>query len=199
MHKAARFISSTRGTEVTSSMSSSRAPGWINAWKNLTMPYFTDLTGLVSVASAITASLLLIPKVKRISRHWLAIMTGVFFVAMLIPFSGFSLAAYVRGITGDLSITAMVLLWCALTRPWSNCEAADTKHRLALLALIALAAVLFYPMALGLGAFDPYRLGYGNHVFVTALLMVALAAWFRKHYLAAFCTALATLAWAIGW
>lgn len=161
------------------------------------MPHFTDVTGLASVASAIAASLLLLPGMKRIARHHLAIVTGACFALMLIPFGGFPLAGYVRGITGDLSITTMVLLWCALSRPWTGCGAGDTRHHLAL--LIVLAAALLYPMALGVGAFDPYRLGYGNPAFVTAVSLVALAAWFWKHYLAALCTALAMLAWAIGW
>lgn len=163
------------------------------------MPNFTDLTGLAGVASAMAASLLLLPGMARLAKTHLAIATGAFFVVVLIPFSGFPLAAYVRGITGDLSITAMVLLWCALSRPWAGSGAAGSKHRLALLVLIALVAVTLYPLALGLGAFDPYRLGYGNQAFVAALLPVALAAWFWKYYLAALCIALATFAWAIGW
>ena len=126
-------------------------------------------------------------------------MTGTVFVVMLIPFSGFPLAAYVRGTTGDLSITTMVLLWCALLRPWPVCVAADVKHRHVLFMLISLAALALYPMALGYGAFDPYRLGYGNGQMVTALFLVSLAAWFWKHYLIAYCIALAALAWAIGW
>lgn len=161
------------------------------------MPHFTDLAGLASVASAIAASLLLLPGMKRIARHRLAIVTGACFALMLIPFGGFPLAGYVRGITGDLSITTMVLLWCALSRPWTGCGAGDSRHHPAL--LIVLAAGLLYPMAMGVGAFDPYRLGYGNPAFVTAVSLVALAAWFWKHYLAALCTALAMLAWAIGW
>ena len=167
------------------------------------MPNFTDLAGLAGAASAMAASLLLLPRVKRLAESHLAILTGSVFIAALIPFGDIPLAAYVRGVTGDLSITTIVLLWCALSRPLlktsPGCEAADSRHRLALLALIALAALALYPMALGLGAFDPYRLGYGNRLFITMLLLAALAAWFWKYYLVALCIALATLAWAIGW
>lgn len=120
-------------------------------------------------------------------------------MASLIPFGGFPLVAYVRGATGDLSITTMVLLWCALSKPWNGCEASDPRHRFALLLLVAWAALALYPMALGVGAFDPYRLGYGNLWFVTALMLVALAAWHWKYYQGTLCIALATLAWSIGW
>lgn len=163
------------------------------------MPNFTDLTGLAGVAYALAASLLLLPWIKRLASRQRTWATGAVFVATLIPFNGLPLAAYVRGATGDLSITTLVLLWCALLRPRTVCAAADPRHRLALLALIALAAVTLYPMALGFGAFDPYRLGYGNWLFVAMLMLAALAAWFWKNYPVALCIALATLAWSIGW
>ena len=161
------------------------------------MPHYTDITGLVGVASVTTASLLLLPGVARLSKSYLAILIGAVFVLMLIPIGGMPLAAYIRGETGDLSITTQVLLWCALLRPW--CGATKGNNRFALLILIVLAALGLYPMALGVGAYDPYRLGYGNPQFVAALLLLALAAWFWKISLIALCIAFATLAWAVGW
>jgi hypothetical protein len=146
------------------------------------MANFTDMTGLVGVASAATATLLFLPAIARLPRSYRAILLGAVFVLLLIPFAGMPLAAYVRGATGDLSITTLALLWCALLKPWFNSGMADTRARYTLLVLIALAALALYPMALGVGAFDPYRLGYGDPLFVSML-----------------CIALATLAWAIGW
>lgn len=163
------------------------------------MPNFTDLTGLAGVASAMAASLPLLPWTKRLVGRHRAWATAAIFVIALIPFNSLPLAAYVRGATGDLSITTLVLLSCALLRPWYACGAADSWHRIALLAFVALAAVALYPMALGFGAFDPYRLGYGNWLFVAMLMLAALAAWFWKNYPVALCIALATLAWSIGW
>jgi hypothetical protein len=171
------------------------------------MPNFTDLTGLAGVPSATTASLLLLPVIARpstmlrtgLSKSRLAILMGAVFAVMLIPFGGMPFAAYVRGLTGDLSITTLMLLWCALLRPWCACVTFGAKHRIALSILITLAALALYPMALGAGAYDSYSLGYGNLQFVVALLLLALAAWFRKFVLIAVCIALATLAWAVGW
>lgn len=167
------------------------------------MPNFTDLSGLISTASAMAATLLLFPRAKRLAKPHLAMLAASVFVAALIPFSGLPLAAYVRGATGDLSITTVVLLWCALLRPLSEtapgCTASDTGNRLALLALIGFAAVMLYPLALGWGTYDPYRIGYGNGQFVATLFLIALAAWLCKYYSVAICLALATLAWAIGW
>jgi energy-converting hydrogenase Eha subunit A len=161
------------------------------------MTNVTDLTGLASVASAIAASLLLLPGLARLTKMRQAWLPGAVFVLMLIPFGTMPLAAYVRGVTGDLSITTLVLSWCALLGPW--CGSAKVNNRFALLILIALAALALYPMSLGASAYDPYRLGYGDPQFVAALLLLALAAWFRKSALVALCIAIATFAWAVGW
>ena len=163
------------------------------------MANFSDLTGLAGVACAIAASLLLLPWTARLSKSRLAMLIGTVFVLSLVPFATLPIAAYLRGITGDLSITTLVLLWCALLRPWCGCAEAGTGHRRVLLMLIALLALALYPMALGAGAFDPYRLGYGNPLFIAALLLVALLAWFRKFDQIALCIALAILAWSAGW
>jgi hypothetical protein len=163
------------------------------------MPYFTDLTGLAGIASAMAAAVLLLPGIAKLARPRLALLLAAVFVLMLIPFGEMPLAAYVRGVTGDLSITALILLWCVLLKPWCGCVVVEPKHRFMLLVLIALAAFALYPMALGASAYDPYRLGYGNLQFIVVLLLLALVAWFWKYWLIALCIALAILAWAAGW
>lgn len=160
------------------------------------MPHFTDLTGLAGIASATVAAVQQLPGMTKLVKTRQAWLLLAVFVLMLIPFGGMPLAAYVRGVTGDLSITTLVLVWCALSRPWRDLE---PKHRHSLLAMIALAALVLYPMALGVGAYDTYRLGYGAPLFVAALLVISLIAWFRWSALLAFCIALAALAWATGW
>jgi hypothetical protein len=42
---------------------------------------------------------------------------------------------------------------------------------------LTVAAAFLYPFALGWTRFDPYALGYGSIEFVSALLLVTLAAW----------------------
>jgi hypothetical protein len=163
------------------------------------MPHCTDMTGLASVASGAVAAILLLPGVEKLSKPHLAILLGTVFVLMLIPFCAIPPAAYLRGMTGDLSITTLILLWRAILRPWFVCAVVESKHRFVLLGLIAFFALALYPMALGVGAYDPYRLGYGNPQFVVVLLLLTLVALYRKYSLAALCIASATLAWAIGW
>ena len=179
------------------------------------MPNFTDLAGLASVASAAAAAVLLLPGIARsstwpvlskaeglgegVSGSRQAVLMGIVFVLMLIPYGKLPLAAYLRGMSGDLSITTQVLLWSVVLTPWFGNDRDIRKGRRKLLFLVASAGLLLYPLALGLGAFDPYRLGYGDPLFVAALLLIALAAWMWKQYLIALCIAFSILGWTIGW
>jgi len=163
------------------------------------MPNFTDLTGLASVASAATAVMVQLPGVAKLLLRRKALLAGAALVLLLVPFGAMPFAAYLRGMTGDLSITTLILSWCAILRPCFGCVAVEPKHRLALLGLIALSAIVFYPMALGAGAYDPYRLGYGDPLFMTVLLLFAIVAWLRGFLLISLCIASATFAWAVGW
>lgn len=166
------------------------------------MPNFTDLTGLAGLASATAAGLLLLLNTsavlrERFTKPQLSMLLGIIFVLMLAPFAGMPLAAYVRGMTGDLSITTLVLVWSALLR--CRCDTAKGHDRFVLSILISLAAAVLYPMALGVSTYDPYRLGYGEPQFIAVLMLLALAAWFWRRSLIAACIAFAVLAWAIGW
>ena len=163
------------------------------------MMNFTDLTGLIGSASIIASSALLLPSVKRLAKPRLAMLLGAIFVYALLPITGISLAAYLRGGIGDVSITTLLLLCSVLAKPRLSCATLDNKNRLALFGFIALAALALYPMALGIGAYDPYRLGYGNTPFVIIVLLIALAAWYWKIYWVTLCITCAMIAWSIGW
>lgn len=160
---------------------------------------FTDLTGLIGSASIIASAALLLPSVKQLAKPRLAMLLGAIFVYAMLPINGLSLAAYLRGGIGDVSITTLLLLCSVLAKPWLSYVTLDNKNRFALFGLIAIAALALYPMALGISAYDPYRLGYGNEAFVATVLLIALAAWYWKIYWVTLCIACATLAWAMGW
>lgn len=103
------------------------------------------------------------------------------------------LAAYVRGFTGELSITSMLLLWTAYFSP--KVITVPTAIR----AWIALVAIVFYPLALGVGMLDPYAWGYGSMTLLAAVIATALVAWLMGSNRIAIILALAILAWAAGW
>lgn len=154
------------------------------------MMAYTDLTGLAGVAFALGVTLSGVSVLARftVARLWpvVAIMA-----LSLVPVSGLSVAGYVRGVTGDLSVTSWLLLGLVLQ---------NQKHdsqRQGLLLTVVFSALALYPFALGIGSFDPYRLGYGNHYFLSGLLLLALLCWVRRYTLLALAIALAVLAWAV--
>ena len=102
------------------------------------------------------------------------------------------LAAYVRGVIGDLSVVTMLLLWTSLL---PGRKPAPLAFKLA----IACIAIVFYPLALGFGMIDPYAWGYGSTLFLMAVLLFArvcgLANWSKGVWM----IAIAILAWAAHW
>jgi hypothetical protein len=159
----------------------------------------TDLTGLFGITLALLTLLFRVPQIKALSRPKRAAVLGVALMALAIPLGSLPLPCFVRGISGDLSISAVALLALALLRALTGHELVERANRHSMLRMIALVAVLFYPFALGLSTFDPYRLGYGNLWFMAALLGLAVWSSLRYSTLLAVCMALAVAAWSAGW
>lgn len=110
----------------------------------------------------------------------------------VVPWGGLPIAGYLRGVTGDLSVTTLVLLSMGFA------GGLERRERLALSLFVITAALFLYPMALGLGPFDPYRLGFSPRGLLVALFGVALFASLREHYVLLLCVAGAVLAHALG-
>ena len=162
------------------------------------MPGLADLAGLAGAAAAIASVLLGLPGIARLRRAHPVSSLLAALVAALVPIGGLPASGYVRGIVGDPSITTVLLLLHGLLRPVLGWAAIDARSRLALQVLVAAGGLVLYPLALGLGPFDPYRLGYANPWFLGGLLALAVAAGLRRLTLVAGCLALAVLAWAVG-
>ncbi|MEO6908756.1 MAG: hypothetical protein ABI210_12795 [Abditibacteriaceae bacterium] len=162
---------------------------------------FTNLTGLASIVVLIATAAMLVFRWLRIPQPYLAILT--FCVAVIvcipIPIGGLPPAAYLRGVMGDLSITSQVLLIVTLLKYLTDWQPFHHQHKIPLWGIIVLGALALYPLALGIGYVDPYRLGFGDVWFLAALFIIALAAYLKRYYLIALCIALAVLAWSVGW
>jgi hypothetical protein len=102
------------------------------------------------------------------------------------------LIAYVRGFTGDLSIVLTLLLWSSLLP-------SKKPTPIAFKSVIAMIAVCFYPLALGLGMFDPYAWGYGSVAFLVAVLFFALVCGLANWTKGVWIIAIAIIAWAAHW
>lgn len=102
------------------------------------------------------------------------------------------LSAYVRGVTGDLSIVTMLLLWSTLLP-------SVKKIPIEFKVSIAIIAIVFYPLALGFGMWDPYGWGYGSIGFLIVVILFAiacgLAGWIKGVWILSF----AIIAWAAHW
>jgi len=131
--------------------------------------------GLLSLAVAAKAL-----RLQRLSVHARIAVLLVLGLAAFVPFGGLSLAAYVRGVTGDLSISTLVLAGAACIAQLTGRRLVGQRDLRALMRLVAAAAVFLYPFALGLTPFDPYALGYGSVELITALLLVTLVAWYAR-------------------
>ena len=102
------------------------------------------------------------------------------------------LVAYVRGVTGDLSIVLNLLLWSSLLPSHK-----PVPH--AFKFVVAIIALCFYPFALGLGMIDPYAWGYGSIVFLVAVLFFALVCGLANWSKGVWIIAIAIIAWSYHW
>lgn len=149
--------------------------------------------GLASLAAVATAI-----RLRRLPvRARYAVMLAAA-LAAFVPIGELSIAAYVRGATGDLSAATLVLAGAACFTQVTGRALIGHRDKQALCWLLALAAAFLYPFALGWTRFDPYALGFGSVEFITALLLMTLAAWRARLNLVVLVVVVAALAYLLG-
>ena len=134
-----------------------------------------------------SATLLWIALCVKLTRRWLPpkALWGLVVVALglsVLPFNGLLIGSYIFSLTSWLSIPTVLLLLAMLV---FSCSGADSlgvrkywessSQWLPLSLFFVIGGALLYPMAGGLGMFDPYRLGYAGAPF----------SWFLPFYLLA--------------
>ncbi len=110
------------------------------------------------------------------------IIVPILFIFMLIPYPEYSLSHYVRVVTGDLSITGLIVLSLVLLDDLLERRLTiDRKHLLEISVVVVLAACALYPTALGLTYFDLYRFGYYPIVLAPVTFVIfATTAWYGR-------------------
>ena len=160
----------------------------------------TDAFALFGWALALCAAASSLQRFWLFDSFWSNSLLLAFFIALLVPVfgAGLPLAAFFRGIGGDLSITLLALsVWSLRHRPF-DVAAINKREFKALIATISTAALILYPTALGLGNWDAYRLGWGSWWLLAALLaLCGVSAWLGLRVLPAL-IALALLSWSFG-
>ncbi len=165
---------------------------------------FTDWTGLCGLALVWMLLVLRVYMSRREHSKPLLVVAAAFCVVML-PVAGLSLAGWLRGMVGDLSITSVLLLATALyTRlrqaaVFTPVVLWNARERHSLLMFLSVCALLLYPFALGIGPLDPYRSGFGSMAFIVLLAALAFWAVLRNRILLPLAIALALLAWSVDW
>lgn len=169
------------------------------------MMLLTDWAGLCGIALAWMLLVLRLYMALRRDRSKPLLVVAATFCVVMLPLSGLSLAGWLRGMVGDLSITSVLLLGTALYTqlrqaagftlvvPW------DAREHHSLLLFLSACALLLYPFALGIGPVDPYRSGFGSTAFI--VLLAALAFWAIRRDLKLLPLAIgsALLAWSVNW
>ena len=160
----------------------------------------SSLQTIASLEMAITSAVIIIWGLQKLSRQEFPFVVKVILLLALANLFfwplGMSLelplAAYIRGVTGDLSIVTTLLLWSSLL---PGNKSAPILFKLS----IVLIALCFYPFALGVSMVDPYAWGYGSIAFFIAVLVFAvicgLANWNKGVWIIGF----AIIAWGVHW
>ena len=158
----------------------------------------TDLVGLAGVALGIAALAVALGRLAALGRLWLVLLGAGIAALALTPIATLPLAASLRGATGDLSVTTLLLLGRFVLRPVFDWEPLVARARRALRLAVAAGGIALYPLALGLGLWNPYTLGYGEPWFLGALAVLAAAWLFLDLPQLAGGLALGVLAWSLG-
>ncbi len=170
------------------------------------LPPLTDFVALLGINLVLCALALrlmdAIAAMRAISpiRPWAGWMSALVFALLCWPVGTAQLpvAAYLRGVSADLSITLVMLACLDLVQRVAGLRAVDKREYSLVYAAIALAALFLYPLALGWGDWDAYRLGWSGPALWLALLVLSLSCWARGLKLLPVLVALALLAWTAG-
>ncbi len=146
---------------------------------------------------ALLASAILLRLAGKRLHAWRWLVPVACAAALSVRFGDLSLAEYLRGLTGDLSITSLLLLGALVWEFLTGRQLIPVRDRRGVLACIGLAGLALYPMTLGLGAFDPYELGYRPLALLAALLALAVCGHLRGNR-AAILIPIVVLAWSAG-
>lgn len=163
-------------------------------------PPLTDLIALLCIDLVLSAGCLRLLSWRYGVTPWVKWITAAVFVLLWGPVGDaqLPLVAYVRGISSDLSISLVTMACLGMYQRLSGTCLVNGRERTATNFVLAVTALFLYPLALGWGDWDSYRLGWGAPGMWAALLVVSLACWGGGLRLLPMLIALGLLAWAAG-
>ena len=112
----------------------------------------------------------------------------------LLPVKGMPLCRWLFSMNANFSITLTSLLFCRVLQNGPEIKLFRPVDFQTAWIFAAIAGIILYPMALGLGPFDPYAAGWGfSWLSVTILVLTIVLAVLKNRF--AFVLLLAVLAW----
>lgn len=125
------------------------------------------------VIAAIVASIASLWRPRRAIVIAVAVVVGC---AALIPVGGLSVVSFVLAFPGAPSAATLMLCAQALHAALAD-FASRSRPSTAFLACIVASGMLLYPMAAGLGPFDPYDLGYRGLTLPALMATIVVVGW----------------------
>jgi hypothetical protein len=132
------------------------------------------------------------------SRLRIGVIAALLTLCLFLPVSGLSVAQWLRSVLGDLSIFTLLVFLNILAQRLFKRDFINPDSRNKLLLGVAMVGVVFYPLALGVSSFDPYRLGYSPAIMAVLLCLASIIAWLRAHRELAIILLLPLLAYNLG-
>lgn len=100
---------------------------------------------------------------------------------VFIPLGGLPLARWLYGINANFSIPLTALVFSKVWESASHIRLLDRKALLSSCIFGLTAGLALYPMALGLGTFDPYRFGWSFSWLFVLLTVITIVLLFTKN------------------
>jgi hypothetical protein len=154
--------------------------------------------GLTGCSLLVTAAVLFAVSARKRS-IWLRCLVLVCTVAVLcMPIEGHASVLYLRGLSGDFSVTSMILLGFVIFTQLTNISTLRISSVTWLFGVALTGGLLLYPFELGLTQNSPYELGYGSRMFFSVLLLISLMAWWAGELIIVYSIAFACAGYLAG-
>jgi hypothetical protein len=100
---------------------------------------------------------------------------------VIIPIKGLPLGRWLISLNANFSIPFIAMLFNKVLENGFGVQLLDRKALFAMWIFAVAASITLYPMALGLGAFDPYAFGWGFSWLFVVLLIITLSLLLSKN------------------
>lgn len=141
---------------------------------HLLLPWLSQLLLMAVLFAVFSGNLSKQPSLR------LTVLVVLLVLGFAVPLAGSTVAQWLRSVLGDLSVITLVVFADILARRLWKRSVLDASTRKALLMVAAATGVVFYPLALGVGPVDPYRVGYAPLMMVCLLGLTSVIAWVRQ-------------------